>query len=139
MYILLMFPYMFSAFTISSVLAIRRTSLLRSSPLRFLVALTSPHRTKRVCCYSELVSCWYCKLLCSLMKQPVHTFMARSRVPKNCIKTELCFHRHVLFACVLMTFIWNIYICREKERNIEYVDKYTYNIYLFILYLSIYT
>ena len=34
--------------------------------------------------------------------KPVHIFMARSRVFKNCLKAELCFYRylHCAFSCV---------------------------------------
>ena len=42
MCIFLMFRYIFSVFTTSSVLTIRRTSLMRSSPLSCSVALMSP-------------------------------------------------------------------------------------------------
>ena len=106
-------PIMFSAFTITSVLAIRRTSLLRSSLLSCLLALfssTDESLKNETCLLLLWVGYWHCKLLCSPMKQPVHTFMARSRVSKNCIKAELCFHCYVHFACVLIYDIHMKYI-----------------------------
>ena len=38
---------------------------------------------------------WFC-----LSIYIVHTFMARGRVSKSCLKAEPCFYRYVHFACV---------------------------------------
>ena len=52
---LVVFRYRFLAFTTSSVLAIRRSSILWGSPLRCSVVLMSPWLVKRACYCSEII------------------------------------------------------------------------------------
>ena len=51
--------------------------------------------------------------------------MARSRVSKSCLKTELCFHRYAHFACVLI-YVFGIYQkrCASDKKEFTFV-KFT--------------
>ena len=96
-----MFRYIFSVFTTSSVLAIRRTSRLRCSPLssadeslkdetRLLLLWVGSLLTLHTFVFTHITS----------MVKPVHTFMARSRISKSRLKAELCLNRYVHFSFV---------------------------------------
>ena len=65
--VLIMFRYIFSAFTTNSVLVIKRALLLWSSPLSCSVALMSRLRMKRVCYCSWDISLVTLHALCSYM------------------------------------------------------------------------
>ena len=96
--------YIFSAFTRGSVLAVRRGSLLWSSPLKCSVAPMNPYRMKHFCYCSEIVGEQHCThfdhsySICG--EGSAHLYEKNQSIyKKSCLMDELCFHRFVHFAC----------------------------------------
>ena len=100
--IVVVFRYVFSAFTSSSVLVIRKTSLLLGSPLRYSVVLVSPSKMKQGTYCSEMVRKWHYTLFIHEIYgvNPVHIFMEKSRASESYLIDDLCFRHFVHVDCV---------------------------------------
>ena len=123
---------MFLTFTTSSVLAIRRTSLLWSSPLSCSAALWM---LKQQNVFTGDTAFIY---IISVGKS-VHIFTARKRISKSCLITELCFNRFVHFAFWLCSYTYiYIYIYISHILYIFYILYYIIYMHMSYVYIYIY-